>query len=60
VYGTKGLRVVDASILPLWVMVSLGIASQLTRDPSSELTAHLMPAIYAIAQRAADLILEDA
>jgi len=42
VYGTTGLRVVDASILPL------------------ELTSHLMSAVYAIAQRAADLILADA
>jgi hypothetical protein len=42
VYGTSGLRVVDASILPL------------------EITSHLMPTIYAIAQRAADLILAGA
>jgi choline dehydrogenase len=39
VYGTTGLRIVDASILPL------------------ELTSHLMTAVYAIALRAADLIL---
>jgi choline dehydrogenase-like flavoprotein len=42
VYGTSGLRVVDASILPL------------------EISSHLMPAIYGIAQRAAQLILADA
>ncbi|KAB5540203.1 GMC oxidoreductase [Coniochaeta sp. 2T2.1] len=41
VYGTRGLRVVDAGILPY------------------ELTSHLMSAVYAIALRAADLILAD-
>jgi choline dehydrogenase-like flavoprotein len=42
VYGTSGLRVIDASILPL------------------ELSSHLQPVIYGIAQRAAQLILADA
>lgn len=41
VYGTKNLRVVDASILPF------------------QLCGHLTSTLYAVAERAADLIKED-
>jgi len=42
VYGTKGLRVVDASIMPL------------------QISAHLQATVYAIAEKGATMIIEDA
>ena len=41
VYGTKNVRVVDASVLPL------------------EIDGHLTSTLYAVAERAADLILSN-